>query len=127
MIRLVILSIIMVIGNAAFAANSYTSCSNGTIDTVGDALLVVNLYSDKIVFQPYEGGITIDIKDVVVQDKTQIINDVIAVYSVEGTEQTVVFNALINMTADKKVAAVSYYINNEPGMTYLLNCGVVNN
>lgn len=127
MMKLAFLSAILMISNSVFAASSYTSCSNGTIDTVGDALFVVNLYADKIEFLPYEGGFTIDNKDVVVLGKTKSINDVSVVYSVEGTEETIVFNAQIDMSADEKNAAVSYSINNEPRGTYLLSCEVVNN
>ena len=79
----------------ARAENSYISCSNGTIDQVGDALFQVNLLEDGIEFLPYEGSFTIDAEDTVYDTGTFAVISQLVTKTSEGEESQTVVNAML--------------------------------
>lgn len=107
---------------SAFSAASYTSCSNGTIEEVGDALFTAYFFDDSISLNPYEGSLSFGVDDISWKGNTTVVMDVQTVYSVEGTEEDVVVDAIITLSADNKAAKVAYSMNKGSFQTYDLMC-----
>lgn len=93
----------------AQAETSSISCSNGTIDQVGDALFQVNVLEDGIEFLPYEGSFTVDAADAIYDMGTfAIINQPVTV-SAEGEQSQSVVNAMLTFESSTTMyMAISY-------------------
>jgi hypothetical protein len=106
----------------AFAADSYTSCTNGTIEQVGDGLFTANFFDDSISFDIYEGTVSFGIDDMTWKGDTISILDLTTTYSVEGTEEIVVVDAIITLSKDSKTGIVAYSLDKGPFRSLELTC-----
>lgn len=108
-------------GLQANAETTYLSCSNGTIDQVGDALFQVNIMEDGIEFLPYEGSFTIDAASIMYDTGTFVVLNETVKVSSEGEESQSLVNAMLTMPSS---TTLNVAISHDGGayQTYELTC-----
>lgn len=111
----------------AFSAKTFTRCSNGTIEEVGDSLFTANFFENRVELQIYEGSFSLDVDQVNWKDNTTIVMDAEATYYVEGTVEQITVDLLVLMSADGNSAKVAYGINKESFTDLDLTCKEVSN
>ena len=122
MTRILCAVLMMFIGFNSYSASSYLSCTNGTIEEVGDGLFTANFFDDAINFQIYEGSVSIGALDLNSLGSTTTIMDVNTTYFVEGEVEKVVVDAIITMSKDNKTAKLAYSLNKESFRSLDLSC-----
>ena len=79
----------------------HVTCTNGTIETVGDGLYTINIVDEGLEFQPYESGFTVTADKIMQAGNGVLIiaNQQVAATS-EGTEFTMLVDAMLLLGQD---------------------------
>ncbi len=103
-------------------ASSYTACSNGSIEKVGDSHYAINIYEDGVEFLPYEGSFVLDLTDVNHDGGTFSVVNKKVEYTAEGESTSAIIDAILtlNPAGTKLNAAVS--MNKGEFETYQMTC-----
>ncbi len=119
----VLLLLFALVGFSAHAMEaSYTSCSNGDIDKVGDSHYQIDIYEDGIAFRPYESGYTLDVTDIEYDSGTFSIVNKTTEYTSEGTSASVTVNAMLILDSRRGVLNAAISIDGSTFETYTLTC-----
>lgn len=107
---------------AANARPSYTSCSNGKIEKVGDAHFQVDILEDGIEFFPYEGSFTVDATDIKYKGNTFSIVNKVVKFTSEGEESSSIINATLKLNAKRTKLNLVISYDRGPKRTHLMTC-----
>ena len=110
------------LGLQANAETSYLSCSNGTIDQVGDGLFQINFMEDGIEFLPYEGSFTLDAAVIAYDGGTFAVLNQSTIVTSEGTETPSVIDALLTLDATATTLNVALSYDKGAYETHQLTC-----
>ncbi len=115
-------SVLFIFNVNANAVDSYLSCSNGSIDIVGDGYYQIDILEDGIQFLPYEGAFSLDLTQVGYNDGTfSIINQSTTLTS-EGDEYPLLVNAMLLLNKQRNKLSVSISDDRGPFRTYEMTC-----
>jgi hypothetical protein len=119
-------AVVMVLALVGFglqaSAESYTSCTNGKVDEVGDLFYQIDLYEDGISFFPYEGEITLDAEKIGYADGTfSIINQNVGLIT-EGESYPVLLNAILTLNEDRTELNAAISLDQGTFRSLTLNC-----
>lgn len=103
-------------------AESYTSCSNGKFEDVGDAYYEINLYEDGIEFLPYESSFTLDAADIGYENGTFSIINKTTELTAEGQKSTILVNAILILNAASTKLDVAISTDRGPFQSYAMTC-----
>jgi hypothetical protein len=105
-------------------AKALMTCTNGSIDKVGDNYFQVEVLDNALTISPYESSFTVVNADLGYADGTySIINKTVAV-SAEGEESSQLVNALLVMNAKTQKLNVTISYDKGAFNSYELTCKV---
>lgn len=110
-------------------AGGYTSCNNGSIETVGDNYIQVDFLEKTIEIMPYEASFSLSLKDVLANFNGEYITLAIAnkkvEVSAEGETSTATYNIMMTSTDKFKNLNIAYSKDAGPFRSVELTCKVV--